>query len=54
MVDLRAAKIAGIADDIPPAEVVGDVATPSCCVARLGLDVGRHRRRRAAHTARAA
>ena len=48
MVHLRAAKIAGIANDIPPAEVVGDddadVLRP-----RVGLDLGRHRRRGPAH-----
>ena len=36
MVHLRAAKIAGIANDIPPAEVVGDATTPRCCVLGWG------------------
>ena len=47
MVQLRAAKIAGIADDIPLVEIVGD-ADADAVRARLGLDVGGDRRRRAA------
>ena len=54
MVRLRAAKIAGIADDIPPVEVAGDVDDAELLVARLGLDVGRHRRRRRAGCGRGA
>ena len=48
MVHLRAAKIAGIADDIPPRRGASATPTPTLCIARLGLDVGRDRRRRAA------
>ena len=47
MVDLRAAKVAGIAKDIPPLEVVGD-DDADLLRARLGLHVGVDRRRRAA------
>ena len=39
MVHLRAAKVAGIANDIPPVEVDGD-ARRRAARARLGLDVG--------------
>ena len=45
MVRLRAAKIAGIANDIPPVEVTGDADDAEMLVLGLGLDVGRHRRR---------
>ena len=47
MVELRAAKVAGIAKDIPPLTIVGD-ARRRAAHRRLGIDVGRHRRRRAA------
>jgi 2-oxoglutarate ferredoxin oxidoreductase subunit alpha len=44
MVHLRAAKVAGIADDIEPVAVTGDVEDAELLV--LGwIDVGRHRRR---------
>ena len=47
MVELRAAKVAGIAKDIPPLSIVGD-DDAELLRRRVGLDVGRHRRRRAA------
>ena len=46
MVRLRAAKVAGIANDIPPVEVEGDVDDAELLRARLGVDLGRDRRRR--------
>ena len=46
MVHLRADKMAGIADDIPPVAVEGDVDDAEILRARLGLHVGRDRRRR--------
>ena len=48
MVRLRAAKVAGIADDIPDVEVDGDADGAELLVRRVGLDVGRDRRRRCA------
>ena len=51
---LRAAKVAGIANDIPPARGRRRRRRRRAARARLGLDVGRHRRRgRAAGPARA-
>ena len=46
MVQLRADKVAGIAHDIPLAEVVGDVDDAEVLLVGLGLDLGRHQRRR--------
>ena len=47
MVDLRAAKVAAVAADIPPRRGPGRRGRRAVHP-RLGLDVGRHRRRRAA------
>ena len=45
MVHLRAAKVAGIAKDIPPVEVGGDATTPTSSCVGWGSTWARHRRR---------